>query len=247
MNFIADIGNTGIKCATARGAELHAVKRYQTVREMADSLLLAGTRFDGIIVSSVIAVESSIVETLKGLCSLFLMTSHTTPLPFSSRYLTPETLGGDRIAAMAAAHNKHGERAVLVIDAGTAITFDIIEGGVHKGGTISPGIDIRFRALNSFTGSLPLASKEEALTPELPLTTLTTLDAIKRGVLNGAIFEINEYIRRFNKCHPDGLVIITGGDSKLLSEATDQKCITEPDLVLLGLNHILNYNADKSS
>jgi type III pantothenate kinase len=161
-------------------------------------------------------------------------------LPFRIEYETPETLGADRIAAVAGAFRIYPSEEVLIIDAGTAITFDFLSASQYKGGNISPGIAMRFRALNTFTDKLPLLSPTE----EFHNPGRNTADAITAGVITGVIYEINEYIRTFEKKHADVKIILTGGDSGFLKEKIAGNVTYSPDIVTDGLNYILEYNAE---
>ena len=165
--------------------------------------------------------------------------SHNSRLPFKNEYETPETLGTDRLAAVAGACFMFPGNDVLVIDAGTALTFDFLAGGIYHGGNISPGIRIRFKALNKFTGKLPLVSPTE----KFRSPGRNTMDAIIAGVVTGVIYEINEYIRTFKENHTDCNVVLTGGDSRFLRNKINHKITYVPDIVMDGLNHILEYNA----
>jgi len=168
--------------------------------------------------------------------------SHHTKLPFKNEYETPETMGPDRIAAVAGAYYLYPGRNILIIDAGSAVTYDYLSGKTYKGGNISPGLGMRFKALHKFTGKLPLGSTLEKYgTPGKD-----TLNAITAGVINGLIFEINEYIRIFQEKNIDFMVILTGGDSGYLKDRIGYKVNYQPDLVLEGLNHILQYNAKRN-
>jgi len=128
---------------------------------------------------------------------------------------------------------------ILVIDAGTAITYDYLIGNKYIGGSIAPGLEMRFKALHKYTGKLPLLS----LTDEYITPGNNTYNAILSGVINGSIYEINEYIRTFEKKHKKSRVILAGGDSGYLKKKLDDSVIWSPDLVLDGLNYILEYNA----
>jgi type III pantothenate kinase len=127
-----------------------------------------------------------------------------------------------------------------VIDAGTALTYDLLINQTYYGGSISPGMAMRFRALNSFTGKLPLVEHDDN---EIVFPANNTVDGIKAGVVNGIVFEINEYIRKFEKQYSNLLTVITGGDSEFLGRIIEPGHHTEPDLVIFGLNNILEYNA----
>ena len=128
---------------------------------------------------------------------------------------------------------------MLVIDAGTALTFEFLTKSIYKGGNISPGLQMRFRALHKFTGKLPLVSATENYT----FPGRNTSDAIAAGVITGVTYEINEYIRTFEKKHTEFKVILTGGDSGYLKDKIDYPVTYLPDIVIDGLNYILEYNA----
>ena len=160
-------------------------------------------------------------------------------MPFEIQYKTPETLGADRIAALAGAFNLFQNENIMIIDAGTAITYDFLINGVYEGGNISPGIDIRLKALNAFTDKLPLASINE----NFASPGQTTNDAILSGVVNGTIYEINEYIRTFRKKYINNKIILTGGSSEYIDTKLNNQIMRIPDLVNEGLNFILEHNA----
>lgn len=159
-------------------------------------------------------------------------------LPISIDYKTPETLGTDRIAAAAGAATLYPERNTLIIDMGTAITIDFLTAdGVFKGGIISPGPEMRAKALHQFTGRLPLVE----ITGNAQLQGKSTTEAIQSGIANGIRFEIEGYIERYQKTADNMLVIATGGFAEMFSE-NNSKIKIEPDLVLTGMNRILEMN-----
>ncbi|MBK7712755.1 MAG: type III pantothenate kinase [Bacteroidales bacterium] len=165
--------------------------------------------------------------------------TYRSKLPFKIEYKTPATLGPDRIAGAAGAYNLFPESEILIIDSGSAITYDYLSAGIYKGGNISPGLNMRFKALNKFTGKLPL------LTPARSFTDpgQNTADAILAGVITGVTYEINEYIRTFEKKSSDFKIIFTGGDSAFLKDKINHQFTYMPDIVIDGLNYILEYNA----
>ncbi len=171
---------------------------------------------------------------------LHIRLSHTTPLPISIDYKTPSTLGPDRIAAAVGAWQTELQRNVLIIDAGTAITIDFLRSdGVFMGGIISAGAAMRTKALNHFTGCLPLVSVPDST----ELIGTTTAEAIGFGVVNGVKFEVEGYIRRFRQQFGNVGVIVTGGEARLLTNIdTDADIRYEPDLVIIGLNTILEQS-----
>lgn len=238
MNFITDIGNTAIKVAITDGMDVVVESRFTDIDSLSQHYLNGACRFEKAIVASVKEIPERFLNTLRRVSDFCHLLTHESKLPFKVEYKTPDTLGSDRLAAIAGAYNKYGQESVLVIDAGTAITFDLLENGIYMGGSISPGIRIRFQALNSFTGRLPLVERSEYIN----YPSLTTKEAINSGVINGVLFEINEYIRRFEKSHPEGIAVITGGDAGFLDNKTEKKIRNEPRLVTEGLNYILEYN-----
>jgi type III pantothenate kinase len=161
-------------------------------------------------------------------------------LPFTIEYRTPHTLGNDRIAAVAAANAQFPGQNCLVIDAGTAITFDLIDSqNVYRGGNISPGLSMRFQALHTFTQKLPLIEQSG----ETPLLGYSTETAIRSGVIWGVVFEIERYINELKGMYPNLQIMLTGGDSVFLADKINYPIFVDEFLVLKGLNRILEYNA----
>lgn len=244
MNIIFDIGNTATKIALYEGDEKitsFRTKQYSWER-MHEICSPYQEKLDKAIVSTVRDTPEFIIDMATLGIPYVHILSHKTKVPFRNEYETPETLGTDRIAAVAGAYYLFPGRNVLIIDAGSAVTYDYLSGKTFKGGNISPGLSMRFRALHRFTGKLPLGSTVEKFTS--PGT--NSLDAITAGVINGLIYEINEYIRAFEEKNIDFKVILTGGDSGYLKDKIDHKVSYIPDLVLDGLNHILEYNAKQT-
>lgn len=166
------------------------------------------------------------------------MTSLTS-VPIGNDYLSPETLGVDRLAAAVGAVEVMGCRDCLIVDFGTAITIDLVEGGVFRGGNISPGVRTRFRALHDYTSRLPLCQA----TDEVLTLGRTTLEAIEQGVMEGITHEIEGYIRAFSLQNEKLMLIFTGGDANFFVKRIKNAIFANCDLVLCGLNRILEYNA----
>jgi len=157
--------------------------------------------------------------------------------PIKINYTSPDTLGFDRIAAAAGAFYLYGGNPLLVIDAGTALTIDIItEKGEFCGGAISPGLQMRFLALNSFTDRLPLVKPDE----NGPVTGNSTLTSINAGAYRGMIFEIQGFINHYLLNYKNLKIIMTGGDTEILQLQLKTTIFAEPNLVLIGLNEILD-------
>ncbi|TVR83104.1 MAG: type III pantothenate kinase [Saprospirales bacterium] len=160
--------------------------------------------------------------------------------PVTSEYTTPDTLGPDRIAGFTAANVIFPSENVLVIDAGTCITYDVVDkNGIHLGGSISPGLNMRLRAMNKFTKNLPLVSVPKVINPRA----VSTLEAIGQGALAGAVFEIEGMIAELKKTVYPIKVLLTGGDAGLFANFLKTEIFAEPNLVLLGLYEILKYHA----
>ena len=172
----------------------------------------------------------------------WIILDYETPLPVINKYKTPETLGRDRLAAVAGAYNLYPGQNLLVIDAGTAVTYDFINHkGEYSGGSISPGLSMRFRALHTFTSRLPLLQTEEISY----LTGCTTYESILSGVINGLRTEIDGIIDQYSFLWPSIQVILTGGDAKYFEKILKNTIFASPNLVLTGLKLILDYNLEK--
>jgi type III pantothenate kinase len=239
MNLIVDIGNTSTKLAVFKGSKRISVSRINDLTCEEFEKKLSDKRIKKVIVSSVKRLPHFITDLLVSHIPFVHILTYKSRLPFRIEYATPETLGTDRIAGVAGAYNLFPDENVLIIDTGTAITYDFLNGIVYKGGNISPGIEMRFKALHKFTSRLPLLSLRDNFTSPGP----NTNDAILAGVLNGTIYEINEYIRTFEKKHKGCKIILTGGDSRYLKDKLNRQVIFMPEIVIDGLNYILEYNA----
>jgi type III pantothenate kinase len=234
MNLIVDIGNTSTKLAVYEGQEKLSVSRINELSCEELEKELSGFKIKRAIVSSVKKLPPFISDLFFTNIPFVHVLSHKSRLPFKIEYETPETLGPDRIAAVAGAFNLFPGTETLIIDAGTAITFDFLSSGIYKGGNISPGLSMRFKALNKFTGRLPLVSPADNYT----FPGRNTVDAITAGVITGVTYEINEYIRTFEKKHNDFKIILTGGDSAYLKDKINYHFTYMPDIVIDGLNNI---------
>jgi len=239
MNLIVDIGNTSTKLAVFNGHEKLSVSRINELSCKELEKELSGVKVKRAIVSSVKKLPPFISDLLFANIPFVHVLSHKSKLPFKIEYETPETLGPDRIAAVAGAFSLFPGSEILIIDAGSAITYEFLSSGIYKGGNISPGINMRFKALNKFTEKLPLVSSSDNYT----FPGLNTIDAISAGVITGVTYEINEYIRTFKKNKTDFKVLLAGGDSEFLKDKIDYQTTYMPDIVIDGLNYILEYNA----
>ena len=239
-NLIADIGNSSAKVALFDGETL--IEQFRVAHEEFP-LVWANKANDptigAAIISSVIPLTETMEAALRMLPYPCLRMSAQLKMPFSIAYKTPDTLGADRLAAVAEAYAQYPHRNLLVIDAGTAITYDVVTAdGTYLGGQISPGISMRFKALHHFTGKLPLVDREG----ERTMVGDTTEIAIREGVLQGVDKEIEGYIREYSQKYPDLLVFLTGGDAILLDNHVKNRTFADNLLVIKGLNRILTLN-----
>ncbi len=242
MNLVIDIGNSRTKFALFnRGEIMISVPVDEFLPEHVTILKDEHPSLDKVIVSSVKDYSTELKTTLKEEFDHYLDLDHTTKIPIENKYASKETLGKDRIAAVIGANYLYPSENVLVIDAGTAITYDIItKENTYLGGNISPGIDMRFKALNKFTGKLPLV----CLNDEKHLFGTTTETAIRFGVQNGVIYEVGHTIEEFNKIYHDLKVILTGGNSDFFDKKLKNSFFVNLNLVAIGLNRILEHNTD---
>jgi type III pantothenate kinase len=238
MNLVVDIGNTSTKIALYEGSAIIKKDRLKSPDTGTVGRFLGKNPVSRVIVSSVSNNPSALIDFLKHKGAVVYLLSCKSHYPFTIAYETPETMGVDRLAAAAGATLHHPGADLLVIDAGSALTIDVIIAGSFLGGSISPGLSMRFRALNEFTGRLPLTGVNR----NFSFPGRSTKDAITGGVVMGLVFEINEYIRTFEKRHEKLVTVITGGDSEIITLFTDMKMFVHPDLVTDGLNYLLDYN-----
>lgn len=238
--LIVDIGNSSAKAALFEGDKITEECRLE---HDALACFFAESGKDGTIhaaiVSSVIPLGEEVEQAIMSLPYPCLRMSARLKMPFEIAYKTPDTLGADRLAAAAEAYAQKPGHDILVIDAGTAITYDMVTSeGLYLGGNISPGIDMRLKALNHFTGRLPLVSKEG----ERHTIGITTETAIREGVLQGVDKEIEGYVREYMSKYPHLLVFLTGGDSFFLDNRAKNHIFADNLLVIKGLNRILMLN-----
>lgn len=244
MNLIIDIGNTQAKAAVFLEEKLIALKIFKGEPGIAGlkNFLKNQPAIKSAILCSVINHSPEVNKFLK-ISYKFIELNEKSGLPVKNLYKTPGTLGTDRIATAAGANYLFPGRNVLAIDAGTCIKYDFVNSkNEYLGGAISPGLDMRFKALHSFTAHLPLIKKIKA--GKKNLVGQTTKDSIRSGVQNGVIAEISGIINQYRNKFEDVSAILTGGDSVFINTIVSKKnrIFAVPDLTLLGLNIILNFN-----
>jgi type III pantothenate kinase len=238
-NLVIDAGNSRVKLFVFEGdIILESFVSDENDLEKKINKIFSEHEILEIIVSSVGSLTDKILFLLKNIDRIIVL-SNETKVPFLNRYLTPRTLGVDRIALVSAAVIQYPLENVLVIDAGTCITFDFKNSKEeYLGGAISPGLEMRYKALSLFTEKLPLLEKNE----QNPLVGIDTNSSIHSGVINGLISEITGVIERYKSEFGDLTIVLTGGDTYFLSKRLKNSIFANPNFLQEGLNSILIYN-----
>ena len=237
MNFVIDQGNTFTKLAVFEKDRLVVSQVFDEINNEIINLFISNYEIEKAIISS---VKERVDENLLKKYNLIRLT-HLTPLPLQLKYKTPETLGVDRIAASVGAKTLFEGTDLLVIDIGTCITYDFVSSkNEYLGGAIAPGFEMRFKALNYFTGKLPLVNFDKK---QLKLIGDTTEGSIISGVYNGMKNEIEGTINSYLSQYEALKIVVTGGDINLFDLEPKNRIFANDFLVLKGLNKILNYNA----
>lgn len=239
MKLIIDIGNSLQKAAIFNGESLTEAFFYNTITVKELQNIFLKYNIKSTILSSVVNFSEEIKLFIKN-NSAFLELNHKTPLPIVNKYFTPQKLGKDRLAAAVASQIFYKGKNSLVIDVGTAIKYDFVNyKGEYLGGAISPGVDIRFKALHNYTAKLPLVSYQNFGL----ITGKNTKDCLLSGVINGITFEIDGFIDSYIEKYKELNIILSGGDYNYFEKRLKNAIFAVPNIVLLGLNKILDYNA----
>lgn len=240
MVIVLDFGNTFHKAGIFDGDELIRMERYDrlTLSRLKELLAEFPQVRDGI-ASAVVHYPSGVKKFLQEHLHRFLVLTNTTPLPLVNRYHSPETLGRDRIACAVAASRLFRGVPTLVINAGTCITYDFVTAAnEYLGGAISPGLQMRLKAMHTFTRKLPLLDLQD---PERLIGT-DTHDSMISGAVYGAVAEITGMTENYRKSYPDLQVILSGGDMEYLDKLLKIRIFALPNVVMVGLNYILEHN-----
>lgn len=236
-NLIIDIGNTRIKSGLFEGDRLAEEKVFEKIE---DALTYWNSVFfDYCLVSS---VKWDFAELQDILSFQFLYLNPETRLPISNAYGSPARLGLDRIAGAIGAWSKRGKGPVLAIDLGTCITFDLIDGSnSYLGGAISPGLAMRAKAMHEQTARLPLVDLKVKPSGLIGNNTITCMQI---GIWYGIELELLGQIEAYTKKYPEIEVFISGGDAQSFDSLAKDLIFVVPNLVLYGLNSILNHNVE---
>ena len=243
MNLAIDIGNTLVKLAIFDNGQMTELQILEEITLPAMERFVDAHADIEFVILAAVKDYPQAVEVYLHQHFRFLVFNASMPIPINTSYTTPASLGADRLASAVAAHAIMPSEDILIINTGTAITYDFVSAaGEHLGGAISPGLMMRYKALHTFTGRLPLL--DEII--DVPLIGKSTADSILSGVLNGTLAEVDGIIERYRLLYPAMKTILSGGDNNYFDKRLKNKTFAIPNLVLSGLNIILDYNLEKS-
>ena len=243
MNLIIDVGNTLIKLAIfenntlvtkVKSSKKQFFYNFQKITEQYKSIT-------DVIISSVGDFSEKEILIIQNKYQTTILT-HQTKVPFKNKYKTPETLGVDRIALVSSAAIQYPTKNVLIIDVGSCITFDFLNlRNEYLGGSISPGISLRYLSLHNYTNKLPL------LKPKVTEKSIgnTTKSSIHIGVIQGVINEIDGFIATYKLKYKELTIILTGGGAHYLVDSLKNDIFANSNFLLEGLNYILQNNKNK--
>ena len=241
MNLTIDAGNTSVKMVLFDRDRITKVHTFKKLSVADLRTIFSKHSIQYSILSAVIDTDKMIHRFLRA-NSFFIQLDSTTRLPVKNKYKTPSTLGSDRLASAVGATKIFPGKNVLIIDAGTCIKYDFINAKhEYLGGSISPGLCMRFEALHNFTSRLPLIHPGNAGN----LVGSTTKDAIRTGVQEGIIHEINGFIEQYKKRFRMLKVVLSGGDAPMFAGRLKSSIFAAPNLIHVGLHEILKYNVEQ--
>ena len=239
MNLVVDIGNNFFKLGIFENSNLvfSFFDKNDKIDVEIEKIIRSYTKITSALISNVSSIK--INDILNKLNIKIYELDSTFIFPFKLNYKTPESLGNDRLALAAAATILYPNSNNLVIDAGTCITIDFINNNNHfMGGSISPGVKMRYDSLNHYTANLPLLKNEN----NFNYPGDSTNASIHAGIIGGVSNEINGFIKQINSRNDKVNVILTGGDAKILSKTLKITIFANQNFILEGLNSILNLN-----
>ena len=238
MNLIIDIGNSLLKVGVFKNNNLIIFGEFNedyfsNVKSILDKHPITHS-----IVSNVSQSNNKLIELLSNKTNLIKFNS-SLKLPFKNCYKSKKTLGKDRIALISNASNEYPKENVLLIDLGTCITFDFLNNkNEYLGGSISPGLRMRYKSLNNYTANLPLIDPKEIDY----FIGKNTEDSIHSGVINGIISELNNSIDKYKSQYKEIKIILTGGDAKFLFKKIKNSILANSNFLIFGLNFLIELN-----
>ncbi len=239
MNLVIDVGNTLVKMAVFDRENIIHHNTFSDIQaETINKTLEQFPDITGCIIGSVRKLPLGLVDNISARISPHILGPET-KLPITHQYKTFDTLGADRIAGVVAARHLYPGKRVLLIETGTCITYDLIdESGVYHGGGISPGIHLRFAALHNFTDKLPLVEPQS----DPALIGNSTEASIQSGVINGIKAEVRGIIAEYERDYENLTIILSGGNLDYFDKNLKNNIFAVPNIVLTGLNIILEFN-----
>jgi len=242
MNLVLDIGNSSAKFGTFKDNNM--IGNIESVDIVGLHNVVNKLKPENIILSAV----SKYAVKFPSIPGVFIRLTNKTKLPVTLNYDTPGSLGVDRIAAAVGASVLHPENDSLIIDAGSCITYDLLENGmIFQGGIISPGVRLRAQAMHSFTKDLPLIDMAEIIKDKVAFVGKSTIGSMQSGVLHGLLIEIDGLIDQYSTNYPGIRVFLCGGEAKYFEKRLKADIFAVPELVLVGLNKILEHNISNES
>ena len=240
MNLIIDAGNTNVKLAIFKKSEIIHLETVvvDLFVEAVKKIFKEFPKIKYSIVSSVGLLSKEQMKVVAVFCNLHEL-SNTSKVPFKNSYASPQTLGVDRLALATAAYYFNPHHNNLIIDAGSCVTYDMLNDfDEYLGGAISPGVQMRYKAMHEQTAKLPLLEKKELL----DYIGNTTENCLHSGVVNGITLEIDGVIDLYKARFENLTVILTGGDTQFLSKRLKNTIFADSKFLLKGLNYLLEYN-----
>ncbi len=239
MNLVVDIGNNYFKLGIFENSNLIYTFSDKN-SEINNEIEIVLTKYKNVSYAIISNVSSlSVFEVFKKFEINVLKLDSTLVLPFILNYKTPETLGNDRLALAAAASTLYPHSNKLIIDVGTCITIDFVDyDNNFFGGSISPGLEMRYKSLNNYTANLPLLK----IGDDYNFPGDSTNSSIHAGIIGGVCNEIMGFITKIDSKHDNIEVILTGGNAKFLSKRLKITIFANQNFILEGLNCILNLN-----
>ena len=244
MNLTIDIGNTRVKSAVFGDKNRLEVTSFDkaTFEEVVRGVFNRNPNIRQAIISSVAESAANYESVLTDRVRVFHLDQNLS-LNFSSKYDDLSKLGADRKALIAAAVTIYPAQNVLVIDMGSCVTYDMVDcSGLHRGGGISPGWQMRLNAMHTFTGRLPQLSTLDDSIEKKEVTGMNTQQAMFNSTFFGLLAEIDQRIEHYKSEFPDLTVILTGGDAQSFSVRLKNRIFAHSNFLLEGLNALLEHN-----
>lgn len=238
MQLVIDIGNTRVKVGLFEKNELIQHFIFESTNELIARKLFEKYSIENCLIASVINEIESFISEIKIKTNVIVFTNET-PIPIKNLYQSAHTLGSDRLAAAIGGNASTPNENILVIDAGTCIKYNFVNSNnEYIGGGISPGLQMRFKALHTFTARLPLLKVDENFNS---LIGKTSEESILSGVELGAFNEVKGFIEEYNSQFNNLKVFLTGGDTEFFAKRLKNRIFADQNLILKGLNSILSH------